>query len=178
MPDAAVERGQARQAQAQERTQQVEAEAATLEYQRLSRALTQLQMEAMTDPELSERWNDLVADVDSRIAAASTFHRGLLERRAEIERMMEQDETLTADQRAELARNYQNTMIEMARVRNEELRKPEFYGRFAAFQAALFDRMRQIEPGRRAQIDRLAELEAKLLVPESGSPVPGMQPVR
>jgi hypothetical protein len=178
MPDAAVERGQARQAEAQQRAQQVETAAASREYQELSRALGQLQMSAMADSGLRQRWNALVADIDARIATGSAFHRGLLERRAEIERLLEQPDTLTPTQQAELARHYQNTMMEMARVRNEELSKPEFYGRFKAFQTALYEKMRQLDPMRSAQIDRLEELEGELLVPATGSPVPGMQPVR
>ncbi len=179
LPDAAVERGQTRQAEAQQQAQQVETNAAQQEYQQLSRALVRLQMEAMADSALSRRWNALVADVDSRVVATSAFHRGLIERRAEIERLLEHSDTLTADQQAELARHYQNVQMEMARVRNEELRKPEFFGRLAGFQAALFDKMRELSPSQVELIDRLEEIETKQLVPaESGPPVPGMQPVR
>lgn len=179
MPDSAVERGQAQQAEAQQQAEQTEADVVAQEYQRLSRALGPLQMEAMAAPELRAQWNALVADADARVLARSSFHRGLMDRRAEIERLMEQPDTLTAEQRAELARHYGNIQREMGRVRNEELREPEFYDRFVAFQAALFDRMRELRPEQIYQIDRLQELELQLFVPaESELPVPGMQPIQ
>lgn len=153
------------------------------EYQRLTRSLAQVHMEAMADSELAARWAELNRDVEARIVQNSGFHRGLLERRAEIERIIEgrqqgsPEQELSDAEVAELARHYRNIQMEMARVRNLEFQKPEFSERASEFLEALYDRMREIAPGKAAELDRMLELETQLMAAaESTPPVPGMQP--
>lgn len=153
------------------------------EYQSLARSLAPVQMEAMADSELAARFAELNRDVETRIAQNSRFHRGILERRAEIERIVEAyqrgtlEQELSDSQMAELARNYRNIQTEMARVRNLEFQSPEFADRAEQFQRALFDRMREIAPGKTAELDRMLELEARLMAAAESTttPVPGMQ---
>jgi DNA anti-recombination protein RmuC len=162
-----------------ERAAQAEVSALTQEYQQLSGSLQQVQMQALSEPEFSRQWNDLVNEADAAILARSAFHRGLQDRRLEIERIMQQPDTLSEERQGELAQNYRNIQLEMARIRNEEFRKPAIANRFLEFQRALFARMRELAPERRADIDRLLEIEEQAFVPiDTTPPVPGMQPVR
>lgn len=179
IPDSVAAHGVAVESLMQERAAQAEVNALQQEYQQLSRSLQRVQMEALADPEFSDGWNNLVADVDAAILARSAFHRGLQDRRIEIERLMQQPDTLSEERQAELAQNYRNIQLEMARIRNEEFRKPAFAERFLAFQRALFARMRELAPERGAEINRLLEIEELAFVPQDTTPpVPGMQPIR
>jgi hypothetical protein len=141
------------------------------EYGRLVNALAEVQFAAMGDEAVAAQWNDLNNEVEALILARSEFHRGLVERRDEIERLIAEDErssvTMSPQRRAELARHYRNIQVEMARVRNEEFRKPEYAPRLRAFQTTLFDRMRELAPDRVAEIDRMEYLETTtILQPE------------
>ena len=179
IPDSVAAHGAAVESLTETRAAQVEVDQAAQEYQRLSRSLQQVQIQALADPELSRQWNDLVAEVDAAILARSAFHRGLQDRRVEIERLMQQPDTLTAERQAELGGHYRNIQLEMARVRNEEFRKPAFADRFLEFQRALFATMRELAPDRAAEISRLLEIEEQAFVPiDTTPPVPGMQPIR
>jgi hypothetical protein len=154
------------------------------EYQQLARALGRVQMQAMADTQLSSLWNGLIQDVDAKIFANSDFHRRLLERRSEIEGVFAQaratGQEVPPDKRAELSRNYRNIEIEMARIRNQVLRMPEFAERYMAIQAMLFAKMKELAPDQVVGINRMEELESQFFQPveEAPPPVPGMQPVR
>jgi hypothetical protein len=182
MPDSAGRRAEASQSDAGE--SQTGVEAIQREYDQLSRSLKEIQMRAMVDSQLSALWTDLVREVDAFILAKSTFHRQLIERRNEIKLLVAQSqrpggESLSQGQLAELGRHYQNIQIEMARVRSQEFQRPEFVGGYLEFQAALFARMRQLEPNRTAEIDRMEELEMQLFQSQDPpGPVPGMSVVK
>ncbi len=179
IPDSVAAHGAAVESLIEARAAQTDADAVVQEYQRLSSSLRQVQMEALADSEFSQRWNALVDEADAAILARSAFHRGLQDRRLEIERLMQQPDTLSAERQGELAQNYRNIQLEMARIRNEEFRKPAFADRFLEFQRALFARMRQLAPDRAAEINRLLEIEEQAFVPlDTTPPVPGMQPIR
>lgn len=179
IPDSVAAHGAAVESLIEARAAQTDADAVVQEYQRLSSSLRQVQMEALADSEFSQRWNALVDEADAAILARSAFHRGLQDRRLEIERLMQQPDTLSAERQGELAQNYRNIQLEMARIRNEEFRKPAFADRFLEFQRALFAKMRQLAPDRAAEINRLLEIEEQAFVPlEPNPPVPGMQPIR
>lgn len=179
IPDSVAAHGAAVESLIEARTAQADADAMVEEYQRLSSSLRQVQMEALADSEFSQRWNALVDEADAAILARSAFHRGLQDRRLEIERLMQQPDTLSAERQGELAQNYRNIQLEMARIRNEEFRKPAYADRFLEFQRALFARMRQLAPDRAAEINRLLEIEEQAFVPlDTTPPVPGMQPIR
>ncbi len=179
IPDSVAAHGAAVESLIEARAAQTDAGAVVQEYQRLSSSLRQVQMEALADSEFSQRWNALVDEADAAILARSAFHRGLQDRRLEIERLMQQPDTLSAERQGELAQNYRNIQLEMARIRNEEFRKPAFADRFLEFQRALFARMRQLAPDRAAEINRLLEIEEQAFVPlDTTPPVPGMQPIR
>lgn len=179
MPDSVGARVAATESLVQQQVIEAEAQALTQEYQRLSGSLQQVVMQALAEPELESAWSDMIADADAGILARSAFHRGLQTRRQEIERLMQQPDTMSPERQAELMRNYRNIQLEMARIRNEEFRKPAFADRYLEFQRSLFARMKQLAPERGAEIDRLLEIEEQAFVPvDTAPPVPGMQPVR
>jgi hypothetical protein len=179
MPDSVTARAAATDSLVQQQATQAAADAVAEEYRQLSASLQQVLMQALSEPDLESGWNAIVAEADAAILSRSAFHRGLQARRQDIERLMQQPDTLSAERQAELMRNYRNIQLEMARVRNEEFRKPEFADRFIRFQRALFARMKELAPERSADIDRLLEIEEQTFVPlDTTTPVPGMQPVR
>lgn len=151
-------------------------------YQTLLRSLEPIQRKAMNDPELAALWEQLANDVQARVTSNSEFHRGLLQRREEIEALIgpgaEVPDTLTEEQKAELVRHHGNIQTEMVRAQSIEIKSPEFFPRLREFRAALFDKMREIAPGRVEEIDRLEELEEELLQEEPTNPVPNMQRAR
>lgn len=179
LPDSVAARGAKTESLIQQQAFQAEADALSLEYQQLSGSLQPILMQALAEPELETAWNSIVADADAAILGRSAFHRGLQARRQEIERLMEEPDTLSPERQTELMNNYRNIQLEMARIRNEEFRKPAFADRFMAFQRRLFARMKELAPERRADIDRLLEIEEEAFVPQDTTPpVPGMQPIR
>ncbi len=149
------------------------------EYRALARSLAPVQGEAMQSEDLATLWAQLAADVDAEIVMKSKFHQRLVERKSEIEALVEEaersGEPMPDEQRAELARHYRNIQVEFARKRNEELRKPPYVDRLKRFQAAVFERMRELAPDRVAEINRLEELEGRLFIPDTAAPVPGMR---
>ncbi|UCF20819.1 MAG: hypothetical protein JSU87_05265 [Gemmatimonadota bacterium] len=159
---------------AQEESSDTSREALTAEYEQLARALARVHAEAMEDPEIAAEWSALRTDADLWIYENSEFHQKLAERQAEIEDIMEESrrsvERLDPEQEAELARNFQNIQLEMARKRSEVLRKPEFAIRTREFQAALYDRMRQLQPVLTPEINRMEELELLLYTGEAATP--------
>lgn len=149
------------------------------QYERLARGLARVHARAMDDPEIAAEWSVLKADADAWIYETSEFHRDLAKRQAEIEDIMEESrrsvERMDPSQEAELARNFQNIQLEMARKRSEVLRKPEFAERTREFQAKLYARMRQLEPGLSPEINRMEELERQLYTGEETAPLPGLE---
>ena len=133
------------------------------EYERLATELKPLLTAAMASEELQARYQDLIADVEARVAEKSTFYRGLMERREEIEaRFAEANETgqaMSEEERGRLAYHYRNIQYEMRRVRDSELGEEEFADRFWEFKLALFEAMRELAPQQAADVDRLQEFE-------------------
>ena len=157
-----------------------EGEAVRREYNRLGQSLRELQVRAMAEAGLQDRWDELLSDVDEAIAEKSPFHVDILERRSEIESLyMESQkpggEGLSQDEVMQLAQYYRNIDIELARVRNIELRRPEFAIRYLSLQSELFDKMRELEPRRAVDINRLEQLEQIMLLSQGPPPEePGM----
>jgi hypothetical protein len=141
-------------------------------------------MAVMADSQVMAYWSDLVTEVDQMVLANSVFHRGLIERLAEIEALVDASEqpggeSLSAEQLAELGRHHRNIQREMARARSQVFKTPEYSPRYLAFQAELYDRMRQLDPTKIEDINKLEKLERQyFLDPETSSPVPGMAPQR
>lgn len=185
LPDSVAQLEAAARAQSQGQTAPAPGspEAIEQEYNELARQLTSVQMQAMQDSLLADEWSQLVTDVDAQLLANSVFHRGLMERRREIEGIFAEaertGEPVPPQQASELRRHYQNSELEMARARNQELIKPEFASRYLTFQEHLFDKMRELDPGRRHEIDRMFQLERQLFRAQSTpSSVEGLRPVR
>lgn len=159
---------------------QVDAE----EYARLSESLSEVQMVVMADSQVMANWSALVREVDEVILMNSAFHRNLMERLNEIEALVgasEQPggESLSPEQLAELGRNHRNIQREMARARSEVFQTPEYSPRYLAFQAELYEKMRQLEPSRVGDIVRLEQMERQYyLTQQSPPPVPGLAPRR
>lgn len=140
------------------------------EYQWLVMALDTLRQRAMEDEVLAAEWRGLRAAVEARIAEGSEFHRKLIARRAEIEaRLAESQETgepIAQQELQELARNYSNIQAEFNRARNRLLEEdPGLSARARALQGRTFDKMRELAPGRAAEIDRVRELEDLIFYP-------------
>ena len=154
------------------------------EYARLSESLDDVQMAVMADSQVMAYWSALVREVDEVILMNSAFHRNLMERLNEIEALVSASEqpggeSLSRGQLAELGRNHRNIQREMARARSEVFQTPEYSPRYLAFQAELYDRMRQLEPSRAEDIDRLERMEKQnFLNQQEPPPVPGMAPRR
>lgn len=151
-------------------------DAMVLEYRQLALALDTLRQQAMqVDEALAAEWNRLMADVEARIAGSSEFHRGLIARRAEIEaRWTEARQTgvpIPPEEQQTLVRHYTNIRAELSRMHNEMFQQyPELAARFQALQQRTFVRMRELEPDRAAEIDRVEELESLLLRAQSPNP--------
>ncbi len=162
------------------------AEAATdgaAEHERLLAVLAPLQRRALEDSALASQWAALQSEAEARIVERSSFYGKLIERRNEIEALMraqgEAVDTLSLAQRSELIRHYQNIQQELARVKTDALRSPEFAARLKAFQTALFAKMREFEPERAAEVDRLERFETELFSSvDSAAPGPGSGPGR
>lgn len=159
-----------------------DAEARVRSYEQLTRTLAPVREQAMRDPEIAAEWERISGDVDQWVLAGSDFHRKLVERREYIESLIgegvEPPDSLTAEQRAELARHYWNIQAEFTRARNYELLRPRFLPRFKEFRKALFGKMREIAPSRSAEITRMEELEEQLVTARPESPVGGLEPRR
>jgi hypothetical protein len=133
-------------------------------------ALDTLRQRAMEDEVLGAEWSGLQADVEARIAEGSAFHRGLIARQAQIEaRWAEAQETgvpIPREELQELVQHYSNIQAEFNRARNQLLEQdPELAARLKALQRRTFRRMRELEPARAADIDRVQELEDLLFYP-------------
>jgi len=149
--------------------------AIVLEYQQLAMALDTLRQRAMADEVLAAEWSRLQADVEARIAEGSAFHRELIARRAEIEaRWVEAQETgvpIPREELQQLIEHYSNIRAEFSRARNQLLEEdPELAARLIALQRRMFDKMRELEPARAAEIDRVEELENLLFRRQSPLP--------
>ena len=149
--------------------------AIVLEYQQLAMALDTLRQRAMADEVLAAEWSRLQADVEARIAEGSAFHRELIARRAEIEaRWAEAQETgvpIPREELQQLIEHYSNIRAEFSRARNQLLEEdPELAARLIALQRRMFDKMRELEPARAAEIDRVEELENLLFRRQSPLP--------
>jgi hypothetical protein len=149
--------------------------AIVLEYQQLAMALDTLRQRAMADEVLAAEWRRLQADLEARIAEGSAFHRELIARRAEIEaRWAEAQETgvpIPREELQQLIQHYSNIRAEFSRARNQLLEEdPELAARLIALQRRTFDKMRELEPARAAEIDRVEELENLLFRPQSPLP--------
>ncbi len=177
MPDSMPrgERELAAGAAARQEVPPTEREGLEREHQQLARSLSSLQRAAMADSQLAATWQALDADLEARLKETSEFHRQLLVRRDEIEARLaaasEGAQGLTDAERMELDRYYQNIEAELARKQRFQVREPEFAGRFAAFRTALFEKMRELDPARREQIDRLEMLD-RLLSPTADRRLP------
>lgn len=183
MPEgAAAESRAATSAETAEQPAAGSPEALQREYQALARALSPLQRAAMADSAVVARWEVLNADLEARLKEQSDFHRGLFERRDELEALLaaagEGEEALSAEEQAELSGYYRNVQTELARARTAQLREPEFAGRFSVFRAFLFDKMREMDPAKTDQLNRFEQLDellfnALVTAPPAG---PGTQP--
>jgi hypothetical protein len=133
------------------------------EYIRLSTELSSLMQAAMADEQLQAEYQALIADVDEGVAEKSSFYRGLIDRREEIEarfaEVEEEGKVMTERERGELRMHYRNILYELGRIREYELQAGDFKDQFWEFKVKLFDRMRELAPERAPDIDKLQELE-------------------
>lgn len=151
------------------------------EYRMLANELGPVLSAAMSDEQLRERYTALAAAVDESAAEKSSFYRGLVDRREQIEaRFAEAEETGVAipdSTRTRLLYNYQNIEYELGRYRDYELQAGDFKERFWEFKLALFERMRELAPERVQEINRLQELDRQR--PPDAEPPPnvGLTPI-
>ncbi len=136
------------------------------EYQRVAKSLQGLRVKAMEDETLAARWTTLLSAVDSRVAQMDEFKRGLVERQYEIEvRFAEAEESgeeIAEEERTLLMQQYQNVQSTLGDPRNEVFAQPEFARALEAYKAALYRKMRSLEPQRAAEVDRLEFLTKQL----------------
>lgn len=136
------------------------------EYQRVVRSLEALRVRALEDETLATRWTTLLSAVDSRVAQIDEFHRKLVERQYEIEvRFAEAENSgveIAEEERALLMQQYQNVQRTLGGPRNAVFAQPQFAQELEAFQVALYRKMRDLEPQRAAEVDRLEFLTKQL----------------
>ncbi len=136
------------------------------EYQRVAKSLQGLRLKAMEDETLAARWTTLLSAVDSRVAQMDEFKRGLVERQYEIEvRFAEAEESgeeIAEEERTLLMQQYQNVQSTLGGPRNEVFAQPEFARALENFKAALYRKMRDLEPQLAAEVDRLQLLTEQL----------------
>ena len=185
IPENAGQRAADQQAAGQNQADlQIDLQVVAQEYNSLGQTLVDLQKTAMADPELSAQWGILVAEVDAIVIENSSFHRGLAERRTEIESRLAasergEGESLSPEELAELEQYHRNIQMEMARIRREAFQGTEFSGRYLDLQAALYEKMKELDPSRARDIDRLQQLEWQLYFAQQTQPQgPDMSPVR
>ncbi len=136
------------------------------EYQRVANSLQGLRLKAMEDETLAARWTTLLSAVDSRVAQMDEFKRGLVERQYEIEgrfaKAEESGEEIAEEERTLLMQQYQNVQSTLGDPRNEVFAQPEFARALENFKAALYRKMRDLEPQLAAEVDRLQFLTEQL----------------
>ncbi len=136
------------------------------EYQRVAKSLQGLRLKAMEDETLAARWTTLLSEVDSRVAQMDELKRGLVDRQYEIEvRFAEAEESgeqIAEEERTLLMQQYQNVQSTLGGPRNEVFAQPEFARALENFKAALYRKMRDLEPQRAAEVDRLESLTEQL----------------
>ncbi len=136
------------------------------EYRALVRSLGPLRVRAFADPEIERSWDQLAAQVDERLAAEDEFYRDLLEQERQIEaRFAETAEggnPPTDEERAELISLYESIQNRLGGERNRLFRQTELGAELQAFQGKVYQRMRELNPARVADIDRLEELTLEL----------------
>ena len=179
MPDSVAVRATAEPAAGQSQPTTGSGSALMDEYERLARSLAQVRARAMQNPDLSAEWSVLNDAVEERLLGVSSVYRQLANRRAalekEIDEAMESGQDLDADKRAELSQFYRNVQYDLTRMRSMELQKPEYSDRLQAFQERVYAKMRELLPGRIIEINRMEELESQLFVPtDTLPPIPGL----
>jgi hypothetical protein len=134
------------------------------EYQALVRSLEPLRVRAFADPEIERSWDQLVAEVDERLAAEDEFYRDLIEQERQIEERFaaEGANPPTDEERAELISLYQSIQLRLGGERNRLFRQTELGAELQAFQGRVYQRMRELNPARAADIDRLEQLTLEL----------------
>lgn len=136
------------------------------EYQRVAKSLQGLRVKAMEDETLAARWMTLLSEVDSRVAQMDELKRELVERQYEIEaRFAEAEqsgEEIAEKERTLLMQQYQNIQSTLGGPRNEVFAQPEFARALENFKAALYRKMRDLEPQLAAEVDRLELLTEQL----------------
>lgn len=142
-------------------------QAVMLEYQQLAQALEPIRARAMEDSAITSRWEQLDAAVEDRMVEKDPFVSQLLGRAEEIEEHVAEVEargdTLTNEERATLGEQWQNIQGTLGQARSQVFREPEFARRLEGFQAALYDRMRELAPDRSEEIGRLETLGERIL---------------
>ncbi len=179
MPDSVAVRATAEPAAGQSQPPTGSGSALMDEYERLARSLAQVRARAMQNPDLSADWSVLNDAVEERLMGASSVYRQLANRRAalekEIDEAMESGQELGAEKRAELSQFYRNVQYDLTRMRSMELQKPEYSDRLQDFQRRVYAQMRKLQPGRIIEINRMEELESQLFVPrDTLPPIPGL----
>ncbi|NIR42625.1 MAG: hypothetical protein GWN51_00515 [Gemmatimonadetes bacterium] len=133
------------------------------EYERLGRSLSSVLRSAREEEEMRERHAALVAEVEDAVAEKSSFYRGLMDRKEEIEarfaEVEESGEPLSDEERAKLLYQYRNINYEIMRIVEYELQAGDFRDEFWEYKLTVFERMRELAPARIDDIDRLQELE-------------------
>ena len=138
------------------------------EYQRLYESLAPLRARAFQDDEVAAAWEKLLEAADEQILETSEFHRKLIDRREEIIDRMEQAEEsaemVPVAEQMRLAGHLKNIEREMARMRNIEIQQPAFKPLMLQFHALLYEKMRELEPEREAEINRMEQVGQQLIL--------------
>ena len=136
------------------------------EYQRLARDLEPLRTRALAEPDIQALSEEVEAALDEELAKSSDFFRKLIERKHLIEARFREaqarGETLSSGEQDTLSFHYYNIYRELAPYRDRLFQRPEYAQRLREFQAALFEKMRDLEPSRVTEIVRMEELGLQL----------------
>jgi hypothetical protein len=144
-----------------------EAQALMREYQSLSQSLEPVQEQAMADPEIRAGWDSLDADVRERMLAENPAMGQLFQRAEQIQARVAQaeqsGEELGQEERAQLAQQWQSIQSTLSQARAQVYRSPEFVDRLDSLRDEVYTRMRQLEPGRTEDIDRMQTISERLV---------------
>ena len=136
------------------------------EYQSLLVSLEPLREQALADPEIVALSNQFQASLEAELSAGSELFRKLIERRAEIEARFKEAEqkaeVLAEEERALLSEHYGNLQRRLGPEFARLMQEPQFVAQLKSLQTAVLVRMREIDPARVGEIDRMEALGAEM----------------
>jgi len=131
-------------------------------YEALVDSLEPLRLRAFEDSAVALRWDEIQRSMEQYLSENNPQMRAFIERKYAIEdrfrRAQQGQEVLPDSEAAALFEDWQAIQWRLLQENNQLLAQREFALRVAAFQAGLYQRMRELEPARAAEIDSLEAL--------------------